>query len=115
MNTISDGKLRSLAARIRLNGILWILIGALQLLTGVFGVVGILNIISGFRSLRKAKRLLTHRVGIVAAYSPIAVPLIVLAYNLFFGGIVGIVGSIFYFVAIRGFVMKNKAYFKALR
>ena len=114
-NTLSDGKLNTLASRVRLNGILWIIIGVLQLISGVFFVVGILNIISGFGDLKTAKNIPTYRVGLVSAYTPVVMPVIALIYNLLFGGIIGIIGSLFYFFAIRGYVMDNKEYFNTLK
>ena len=34
---------------------------------------------------------------------------------LIFGGVIGVVGSIYYFLGIRGYVMDNKEYFDALK
>ena len=34
--------------------------------------------------------------------------------NLVIGGVIGVIGSIYYFVAIRNFVMENKATFESL-
>ena len=114
-NTLSDQKLNSLATRIRINGILWIIIGVIQLCTGVFLPVGILNIISAFRDLKTAKELTTYRVGLVRAYTPVTWPVITLIYNLVFGGVIGVAGSLYYFIAIRGYVMSNKEYFNTLK
>ena len=41
-------------------------------------------------------------------------PIITLAYNLVVGGVIGVVGSVYYFIALRGFVMENKEAFLAL-
>ena len=38
-------------------------------------------------------------------------PIITLVYNLIFGGVIGVGGSIYYLVAIRKFVLGNKERF----
>jgi len=38
-------------------------------------------------------------------------PIFTLVYNVLVGGVIGVVGSIYYFVALRGFVMENKTSF----
>ena len=48
---------------------------------------------------------------IIKATKPLAVPIIVLVYNILIGGIIGIVGSIYYLIAIRNFVIENESYF----
>lgn len=115
VNTMSDDKLKTLADRVKLNGIIWIVIGILQLCTGVFFLVGILNIISGVGDIQTAKKMPIYRVGLVNAYKPIVRPVIVFIYNLIFGGVVGVVGSLFYFFGIRGYVMDNQDYFNTLK
>ena len=115
INTLTDEKLKTLASRVRLNGIIWIIIGVLQICMGVFFIVGILNIISGIRDLKTAKDIPTYRVGLVSAYTPVVMPIIVFIYNLIFGGVIGIAGSLFYFFGIRGYVMDNKEYFNTLK
>ena len=52
--------------------------------------------------------------GIVDKFEPIAGPVITLVYNLVIGGIIGVVGSIYYFIAIRNYVMENKQFFASL-
>ena len=48
---------------------------------------------------------------IIKATKPLAVPIIVLVYNILIGGIIGIAGSIYYLIAIRNFVIENESYF----
>ena len=115
INSMSDDKLKTLADRVKLNGIIWIVIGILQLFTGIFFIVGILNIISGVRDIQTAKKMPIYRVGLVNAYKPLVGPVIVFIYNLIFGGVIGIVGSLFYFFGIRGYVMDNQDYFNILK
>ncbi|MBQ8849784.1 MAG: hypothetical protein IJ011_05600 [Clostridia bacterium] len=115
VNTMSDDKLKELAKRIKINGIIWLIIGICQVCTFVCAVVGILNIISAVRDIKTSNTLMTYRVGLVKAYEPLTGPIIVFIYNLIFGGVIGIAGSLFYFFGIRGYVMDNKEYFNTLK
>jgi hypothetical protein len=104
---------------VKTNGIIWLVIGILQVLCGiflnwVFLIVGVLNIISSVQDMNYSKELLEKPVGIVAKFEPIVGPIITLIYNLVIGGVIGVVGSIYYFVAIRNYVMENKQYFASL-
>ncbi len=108
--------LKTLSQRLNTNGIIWLVIGILQILGGIFInwfliIVGVLNIISSVQDMNYSKTLLENPAGIVAKFEPITGPIITLIYNLVIGGIIGVVGSIYYFVAIRSFVMENKTYF----
>ena len=55
-------------------------------------------------------RIATVPTGIVGEYEALAPYVVNLVYNAIFGGLIGIVGSIYGFV-IRSYVMKNKFYF----
>lgn len=106
--------LNTLSQRLNTNGIIWLVIGILQILGGIFLnwfmlIVGALNIISSVQDMQYSKAILKNPTGIVAKFEPITGPVITLIYNLVVGGVVGVVGSIYYFVAIRNYVMENKA------
>ncbi len=108
--------LNTLSQRLNTNGIIWLVIGILQILGGIFInwfllIVGVLNIISSIQDMQYSKTLSENPSGIVAKFEPVAGPVITLVYNLIIGGVIGVVGSIYYFVAIRSFVMENKQYF----
>ena len=77
----------------------------------IFGIVGILNIISAINDLNYCKTVLTEHSGIIAKYEPITLPVITLIYNIIFGGIIGIAGSVYYIVGIRGYVLSHKSDF----
>ncbi len=111
--------LNTLSQRLNTNGIIWLVIGILQILGGIFInwfllVVGVLNIISSVQDMQYSKTLLENPNGIVAKFEPITGPIITLIYNLVIGGVIGVVGSIYYFFAIRNFVMENKQFFESL-
>ena len=112
----STDLVRKLAEKVKTNAIIWLVIGILQVLAGIFGgwfvlIVGVLNIISSVQDMNYSKALPENPTGIVQKFEPITGPVITLIYNLIFGGIIGVVGSIYYFVGIRSFVMENKAAF----
>lgn len=111
--------LNTLSERLKINGIIWLVIGILQILGGIFInwfllIVGALNIVSSIQDMTYSKTLLETPTGIVAKFEPIIGPIITLVYNLVIGGVIGVAGSIYYFVAIRNFVMENKESFATL-
>lgn len=111
--------LNKLSQRLKTNGIIWLVIGILQILGGVFVnwfllIVGVLNIISAMQDMQYSKKMTDQPSGIMAKFEPLTGPVIVLIYNLVIGGIIGVIGSIYYFVSIRNFVMENKAFFASL-
>ena len=115
----SNVLLNTLSQRLNTNGIIWLVIGILQILGGLFInwfllIVGVLNIISSVQDMQYSKTLLEKPNGIVAKFEPITGPVITLIYNLIIGGVIGVVGSIYYFVAIRNYVMENKQFFAGL-
>lgn len=108
--------LNTLSQRLNTNGIIWLVIGILQILVGIFInwfllIVGVLNIISSVQDMNYSKTLLENPTNIVARFESITGPIITLLYNLIIGGVVGVVGSIYYFLAIRNYVMENKQFF----
>ena len=117
-----ESLLRTLSERYKINGIIWIVLGILQglgslllLPEGLFVlIVGILNIISAVQDLNYSKNVLMQPQGIVNKVKPLAMPIVVTVYNLIFGGLIGIAGSIYYLVGIRNFVMTNANAFMAL-
>lgn len=120
-NQLIDGTalLNTLSQRLNTNGIIWLVIGILQILGGIFInwfllIVGVLNIISSVQDMKYSKTLLENSTGIVAKFEPLTGPIITLVYNLVIGGVIGIVGSIYYFIAIRNYVMENKQFFASL-
>ncbi len=119
-NTTADDNvlLNTLSQRVNTNGIIWLVIGILQVLGGLFInwfllIVGVLNIISSVQDMQYSKTLADNPTGIVAKFEPLTGPIITLIYNLVIGGVIGVVGSIYYFLAIRNYVMENKQIFSS--
>lgn len=112
-----------LSQRLFTNGVIWLVIGAVQIILGLLWqwfllIVGVLNVISSIQDITKSKQLPDLPQGMLAdipaEYEPLTGPIITLIYNLFVGGVIGVAGSIYYLVAVRGFVMENQAHFEAL-
>ena len=112
----ADALLLSLSAKVKTNGIIWICIAVIQILLGllvnwILLIIGGLNLVSAIGDLNYSGSVLKNPVGIVKKFEPLASPIIVLMYNLIFGGIIGVAGSIYYLVAIRSFVLANREFF----
>ena len=106
-----------LSNKVKMNGIIWLVIGCIQILLGlfvqyVFLIVGILNIVTAISDMNYSKQVITSPVGIYKKFEPLVMPIITLIYNLVLGGVIGVVGSAYYLVAIRGFVMNNRSKFE---
>lgn len=113
----ADSLLTSLASKVRINGIIWICIAVIQILLGIFVnwillIIGVLNLVSAIGDINYSTVILKNPVGIVKKYEPLTGPVIVLIYNLVFGGLIGVVGSIYYLVAVRSFVLTNRDIFE---
>lgn len=92
------------------------MIAIIQILLGIFAnwfvlIVGVLNLVSSIQDICYSKEFRAKPIGIVRRVKPLAGPIITLIYNLLIGGIIGIAGSIFYFVAVRGYVLENEQAF----
>ena len=106
------------------NAIIWGALGVVQIIiamctityygfaTGIWTlVVGILNVYSGYKDFTYSKELLKKPVAIISRYESATPIVIALIYNLIFGGIIGIAGSL-YELSIRNFVLNNKTEFE---
>ena len=106
------------------NAIIWGALGVVQIIiamctityygfaTGIWTlVVGILNVYSGYKDFTYSKELLKKPVAIISRYESATPIVIALIYNLIFGGIIGIAGSL-YEISIRNFVLNNKTEFE---
>lgn len=108
--------LNQLSEKVKINGIIWLVIGALQIFAGIFAywpilIVGLLNIVSAIMDINYSKTVFQNPTGIVAKFEPLVGPIITLIYNLVVGGVVGVIGSVYYFAVIRQFVLNNKSGF----
>ena len=119
MDTASRALVSKFSARLKTNAIIWLVIGAFQILFGIYMhwvvlIVGVLNLISAAKDFRFSKNVLQNPNGIVSYVQSLSSPILTLIYNIVCGAVIGVVGSIYYLVAIRGFVMENEPYFQAI-
>lgn len=108
-----------LSEKVKMNGIIWIVIAITQIWFGFtldwfLLIVGVLNIVSAIQDLNYSKTVCDNPTGIVKKYEPLAGPIIVLVYNLIFGGLIGVIGSAYYFLGIRAFVLDNQLAFNEI-
>lgn len=108
--------IKELSDKVRINGIIWIAIAIIQIIIGIclnwiVLIVGVLNLISSIKDLSYCNDVITNPTGIVKRFEPITMPIIILIYNAIFGGVIGVAGSVYYLVAIRNFVLNNRAAF----
>ena len=108
-----------ISQRIQINGIIWLAVGALQIILGILDVrenwflllVGAINLVYGFADLKYSKDCLVRPIGIVKQAKPLVRTVIVLVYNLLIGAIIGVAGSIYYLVAVRAYILENERAF----
>lgn len=115
----AENLLHQLSERYKINGIIWIVIAVIQIILGIFVnwiclIVGVLNIISAIQDINFSGKMLKNPNGIVDKVRPLVGAILILIYNVIFGGVLGVAGSIYYLVGIRNFVMKNESEFKSL-
>lgn len=111
--------LNQLSSKLKTNGIIWLIIGIIQVFIGLFInwfalIVGILNIVSSVKDINYSSTILNEPKDIIKNFEPVTGPIITLVYNLIFGGVIGVVGSIYYFVAVRSLVTEHKHEFEAI-
>lgn len=128
INSPEKEKVRKLITQLsqknQTNAIIWCALGVVQIIiamctityygfaTGIWTlVVGILNVYSGYKDFTYSKELLKKPVAIISRYESATPIVIALIYNLIFGGIIGIAGSL-YEISIRNFVLNNKTEFE---
>lgn len=111
--------INELISKIKINAIIWIAVAAVQIILGLliswmFLIIGVLNIISAIHDMQYINTISSKPIGIIKKYKPITEPIITLVYNLLFGGVIGIAGSLYYLLAIRTFVINNEQAFNQI-
>ncbi|MBQ7637866.1 MAG: hypothetical protein IJS90_03080 [Clostridia bacterium] len=114
MDETERSVLNELVKRINLESNIWIIIGILQILS-LFGIIaGIYNIYTCVKDKKYAKEIIQKPVGIYNNFESLSDCIINLVINFIFGSMIGIIGSIYHLMAIREYVIKNKAVFDSL-
>lgn len=108
---------KNLSKKIEIEGIIWTVVACLQYIIGlstlifIVGipviVVAILNTITAVNNFDYSKKILYEPVGICEKYDSIGGRVATLIYNILFGGIIGVAGSIYDFI-VRDYVMTRK-------
>ena len=101
-----------LANKIHTESVIWIIISAFQILSIVGIVCGIYNLIISISNIDASKKILERPVGIVRSFEPMTGHIVVLCINLFFGAFIGIIGSLYHILGVRGYVMSHRAEFE---
>jgi hypothetical protein len=110
--TISDEQtIRRIADYERISGVLWLIIGIIQIATIIGAIAGIWNVIAATTRFRRSKQVRARYPGIPKSFEPIVGLVIVGVVNLLFGGVIGVifVGFDFY---IREKVLSNAHLFQ---
>ena len=110
MTTDNQNLLRRIADYERISGILWIVLGVLQLCSIVGAIAGIWNIIAGVSRFKLVPRIRAADATVPGEYQDITQLVIIAAINLFLGGIIGIACVVFDFY-IRDKVLSNAGIF----
>ncbi len=117
--------LQTLSGRVKTDGIIWLVIGILQIGLGLvlmmaevftdsvifMAIIGVINIVTAIQDLNYSKSLLQNPVGIVKRFKPLAGPIISIVYNAIFGGLIGVGGAIYHLAGVRSYVMDREGQF----
>lgn len=109
-----DGELtiRRLGDYERISGILWIVLGAFQILTIIGIIAGIWNIFAGISRMKVSKRIKARENAVPGIFEDYTQLVVIGIINLLVGGVVGVVFVAFDFY-IRDVVLKNARLFTA--
>lgn len=79
-------------------------------MAGSLLIIGIINVVNARKHLKYADQIIDKPINIVRDFRPVKSIVYALIYNMLFGAVIGIVGAI-YQLAVRNFVLANKAQF----
>lgn len=104
--------IRQVADYERISGILWLILGILQVIS-VFGIIaGVWNILAGISRIRLVRRIQARDPRVVAAFSGMAGLIVIGVINLLIGGVIGVIFVAFDFY-VRDKVLSNAQLFDA--
>jgi hypothetical protein len=102
--------IRRIADYERVSGILWLILGIVQVLMIVTIIVGIWNIVAAASRLNMRPMILARDARVPAAYEGVAQLIIIGILNLLLGGVIGVLFVVFDFI-IRDMVLGNRHLF----
>lgn len=108
--------INTIISRFHMNSIIWIIISIIQICVGIsqntaFIVIGILNIIFSLVDIIFCANYKIKHKGLLKKVKPLIVTVIILIYNLCFGGLIAIIGTSYYLAAVRYYVIDNEEEF----
>lgn len=107
-----DDYYRKLSEYEKMSGVVWLVIGIIQICTLIGIICGIWNIIVSISRLKYANELLNKPTGITEKYeNQLTEIIIIMVLNIFLGAIIGVVGSVID-LFVRNYVIENKNIFK---
>lgn len=106
----ADAKARSIATYERVSGVLWIVIGVLQVASVVLIIAGAWNIFAGITRLSAAPAIERREARVPAMFQGVVGLVLIGLVNLFFGAVFGVVMVVVDFV-IRQQVLDNRRIF----
>ncbi len=115
---------RVVSEKIKIDGVIWTVVAAIQYIIGLstiitgYGIavliVAIINTFVAVGDFKYSKEILMRPVGIVDKYEPIGNLIANLIYNILFGGLIGVAGTIYGFV-LRNYVITNQQQLMAIQ
>jgi len=111
-SSTNDTLIRRIADYERISGVLWILLGAIQILLIYTAIAGIWNIVAGFSRVNIVKRIKNREATVPPEFDKISGLIIVAIINLLLGGLIGLLFVAFDFY-IRDKIISNKHLFIA--
>lgn len=107
---VGEQTLRRIADYERISGILWLILGIVQVLMIVTIIVGIWNIYAATTRMKLQPLILARDSRVPAAYEGVGQLIVIGVLNLLLGGIIGVVFVVFDFI-IRDMVLSNRHLF----
>lgn len=95
----------------RISGILWLILGIVQVLMIVTIIVGIWNIVAAISRMKLRPLILARDAQVPAIYEGVAQLVIIGVLNLLLGGAIGVLFVVFDFI-IRDMVLRNRRLFE---
>ena len=114
-NTLTDEKLKTLSNRIKIWGLIKIILGISQICSVLFFIAGLINLLGGIDVYRARGNVLKFRKNLVEAYTPIGGTILLIFSDIIIVGPLGLTNSLYYLFGVRGYVMGNTEYFNTLK
>lgn len=106
-----DASFRKLSDYEKTSGIIWLIIGIIQICTMIGVLCGAWNIYVAITRMKSSKELLSHPSDVVERYeNSLSSTIVIMVLNLFFGAVIGIAGALFD-LYVRNYVMSNRQKF----